>query len=710
MHKTSTGLIVWEQFKRHLNSKHSEWLCESDRNLVVPVQSKAMTQYLVPRTSTQSLAGGSTSSTEVPSSPSPSLEETPRSFFRGQSSFHRKLTDKIVTAIIKVIAHGPFPISLLMNPAVRELLIELDVVEPDFDFPSTTTITRKLDLFLDEENKSQLEELKLTLDYYSIQWDEWSSKQNLNYMALNCCEIPPCFSKMIDFLVACSLFPYPHLMPDLRNKVLSLADRVLPLGTEFKVAVKSACADGAAVNRCFSPDPEASGITQREKQDRKAICEEYSKLEEQICICHRLVSTLEHVIDDKDSETSNLLQSLIFAVYSFYDLINVSQKNLQALQEMQENDPNRKGRVVFDISTPKTRWNYNARRLLRVRRLWPYASIVIPQTTDTKEKEREWAFKKKKCSEALGVVNLVSPLLERYSEWIVYFQNTVSPTISLMLYMIDDIDRIADNLANKSDQLGHEEAECILSRFLAEQNAEFVDDKDNDYLKLAQLFDPRVSYRSATSKEEVDRLLELAKKYVPEEFDVIEVDGDESDSNVWGETAAPIASGLVWNEEKQAFKRAMQKVQQAKTNIEGEKVIEFYGGVSSCADVDVFQFYRDNHSSFPKLATAIRIVLGNAAAATSCERAFGYSSMVISAKRAGLLPTRAEKLILSASRHRNKLRFSKSQPKLPLLGIFEKDIVAIDDEFGTLESDNQVNSIGLDATDVWEAFTDAFHD
>ena len=94
---------------------------------------------------------------------------------------------------------------------------------------------------------------------------------------------------------------------------------------------------------------------------------------------HRLVSTLEHVIVDKNSETSNLLQSLIFAVYSFYDLIKVSQK-------IQENDPNIKGRVVFDISTPKTRWNYNTRRLLRVRWLWHYASIVIPQTTDTQEK------------------------------------------------------------------------------------------------------------------------------------------------------------------------------------------------------------------------------------------------------------------------------------------------------------------------------------
>ena len=91
----------------------------------------------------------------------------------------------------------------------------------------------------------------------------------------------------------------------------------------------------------------------------------------------------------------------------------------------------------------------------------------------------------------------------------------------------------------------------------------------------------------------------------------------------------------------------MQKVQQAKTNSDSEIVIEFYGGVSNCTDNYVFQFYRDNHFSFPKLATAIRIVLGNAAAATSCERAFGYSSMVISAKRAGL----AEKLIFNASRH-----------------------------------------------------------
>ena len=56
----------------------------------------------------------------------------------------------------------------------------------------------------------------------------------------------------------------------------------------------------------------------------------------------------------KTQMLQNLLKALILAIHAFFDLINSSQKNEQALREIQENHETRVGRIVMDITTPKT--------------------------------------------------------------------------------------------------------------------------------------------------------------------------------------------------------------------------------------------------------------------------------------------------------------------------------------------------------------------
>ena len=172
------------------------------------------------------------------------------------------------------------------------------------------------------------------LEFFSIQWDEWTSKQNLPYMALNVNGIANDFSKMVDFIAACSYFPFPHEMGDVRGKVITLTERILPEGVKFLDKVHSGAADGASVNKCFDPNSEASGISVAEKLDHQIIKARYSRLEEQTCILHRLVKLLEHVVDDDVSEASKSFKALILAIYAFFDLINSSQKNEQSLREI----------------------------------------------------------------------------------------------------------------------------------------------------------------------------------------------------------------------------------------------------------------------------------------------------------------------------------------------------------------------------------------
>ena len=71
-------------------------------------------------------------------------------------------------------------------------------------------MTRRLDEFLDDEGKAQNNDITQLLDFFCVGWDEWTSKQNLNYMALNVTGISGDFSRLVDFVVAVSLFPYPH--------------------------------------------------------------------------------------------------------------------------------------------------------------------------------------------------------------------------------------------------------------------------------------------------------------------------------------------------------------------------------------------------------------------------------------------------------------------------------------------------------------------
>ena len=65
----------------------------------------------------------------------------------------------------------------------------------------------------------------------------------------------------------------------------------------------------------------------------------------------------------------------------------------------------------------------------------------------------------------------------------------------MILYLIEDLKSVAENVAERSDAENNVEAEAILGMFLARIEEEFKADENDDYLRLAQLLDPGVSYR-----------------------------------------------------------------------------------------------------------------------------------------------------------------------------------------------------------------------
>jgi len=265
------------------------------------------------------------------------------------------------------------------------------------------------------------------------------------------------------------------------------------------------------------------------------------------------------------------------------------------------------------------------------------------------------------------------------------------------LFAIDDLIAVCDDLANAADENGSEEAEIVLSRIQAELKADFEHDLRDDYLKLAQLFDPRVCTRTG-SIAEVDRLLQLACDLITLDIDVDRVEADVDD--IFNDE--PIANHA---SECAAFKAHMRKVRVKLVEADGGgglATYKYFGGVERQLDIDVLAFYRPILESIPNLAVVIRKVLSNQATTSTPERSFNISGNILNIRRCRLDPGRAEKLIISAFRQRCKLRSGKKPPHIPSFRVLEDQDIEVEEE----DDEDDVRERQEIETVAWEAFFD----
>jgi len=88
-----------------------------------------------------------------------------------------------------------------------------------------------------------------------------------------------------------------------------------------------------------------------------------------------------------------------------------------------------------------------------------------------------------------------------------------------------------------------------------------------------------------------------------------------------------------------------------------------------------------------------------------------FAGIVISARRTGLTPARAEKLVFNASRARIEKRIKSVSAKLPTLGVLDESDLFIDDDEqldqGEIRAIGDNNFIGRQADlEGWEAYFD----
>jgi hypothetical protein len=444
------------------------------------------------------------------------------------------------------------------------------------------------------------------------------------------------------------------------------------------------------VNRCFSPDSNVASITAEEKAFREAVNEEFETVEEATCDEHRLETVLVRVVTDDRSEASLWYKELLDDLYALASLVSSSQKNEQELIRVQQEDPDRVGEVVCDIHTPKTRWSYNSRRIIRIMRLMPYFSKMDKDNMNIDS--REWTTALAKGSYAAEQLLLLLPIIYRIAMWITLLQSNKYPSISLVIYMIEDLIKIADGVGNSVDAKGDEKLEAIASKFLAELENEFSEDLNSDYLKLAQLGDPRVALRTA-SREEAERLLRLLKAFVLRP-DAVQEDGVGDDlmemedvfSGEMVQAPRNFAAGSVdelFDAEYQSqcnyfISKFLPAIRKKVLGAGVEAQYEFWHGVPRAMDIDPLEFWGEHYQHIELISRGFRGILGHKIGNDSPERSFSKGGIVITPRRCSLEPTRAGKLITSAVRYAaKKKRAVKSLPRIPDLGIIREDPTAI---------------------------------
>ena len=72
------------------------------------------------------------------------------------------------------------------------------------------------------------------------------------------------------------------------------------------------------------------------------------------------------------------------------------------------------------------------------------------QTASTAQQRTDWANKKAECSETLISLKPAMPIFKRFHRWIVYFQTSTTPTIGLLLFAIDDLIAVCDDLGRRA--------------------------------------------------------------------------------------------------------------------------------------------------------------------------------------------------------------------------------------------------------------------
>ena len=164
-----------------------------------------------------------------------------------------------------------------------------------------------------------------------------------------------------------------------------------------------------------------------------------------ICACHRLNTVLSHVLNSNlndKSAAAEAIQSLVAMQYQVASYFRASPKLHDMLIKAQTGKVVNKEPVVpvGYISTPSTRWTYDALALTRCMRLIPYARSLDLDDSGWKDDKKEAYLKDVTAAkESMRQLQYVHVFIVHLAKWTTCLQSRTSPTITLVLRMLRDL-------------------------------------------------------------------------------------------------------------------------------------------------------------------------------------------------------------------------------------------------------------------------------
>lgn len=431
------------------------------------------------------------------------------------------------------------------------------------------------------------------------------------------------------------------------------------------------------------------------------------------CFGHRLNTLMEHM--DSCAEYKAALDP----VCDVLTKVKSSQKNLEELQRIQINrieeskrlNEHVRGDVVkLPKNTPRTRWGYDYNVLSRAVAIFSdiyamdYETNMYFKDPATKLKyiENLQLWRAHQC-----ILDLLLELLKRVQFYIVKTQSGCSPTFSLILYAIADMENLACSILKKIDDIKTNPT-CnkammnqliVIIDYFKQQLAEvFRGFKDWQVLHCAQLFDVRVfnkqeynpEYKAPTAmisspnvddapvtaplflKKIVWNSLQVAKEMYSTQFlqqlatPAAVADVDYEEEGLPG--AIPVNHNFEnqWSSEVSKFASAIKKYV---STIDMEDQL----------NLDPLVFYKIHGSQFPMVTQIALLILAIPGQSAASQRVYSTLTYIVSKYRCRLDGIRAAGLIKSAHRYKHAKRTkSISGIKFPPFGHISSNYSYID--------------------------------
>ncbi len=645
-----------------------------------------------------------------------------------------ELDPDFVVAVAKYIAQSNLPLNTVNSAAFRDFVKAITGKEKKF--PSRQKITATMGILYDENNRKFIESMKKRNRHaMSITTDMSTGRNDASYCVITAHFLDSKFTRLFEELLVIAPFESEHEGENIREFVSQEILKVVKPGKSVEsknlyryiIAITGDCASNNA--------------TAFEKLD------DIYRIR---CFGHRL-NTLGKSLDFKGEElldeNGNLpadvspFSTYSLCVYKLNRFLHHTHGKALLKSQLKQYQINANTGVKGPIKGARTRWTYGPKYLKRSMALLLdleglFKQQITPFAGIDEVNDLMAEFRSK-----YSVFEYFMELFSRIKFWIETTESSKYPTSSMVLYALDDLRALVDNLITQleEDELNLETGNKdaleipikIFKTFKTEMKKVFVNDSrhrtdptvesgenqkffgDNLLLKVAKIMDIRFMFLDIVGNncninfpwEKVDLIKQYYIKRYKGDFGrdlytekVLEI----TDSLVTGKPRSERVTG-----EDRFNKEVDNYINLCSIEINSirSKYTEKSDQIKEILNLDPLKFWQDNHENFEFLSKIAGQVLAVPAQSAPSERVFSRMTAVISSGRTRLTSKNGAKLIQLCQRYlsrilprspyhdqvrrkRTSLIVKNGKIEYPPFGAFTKELKYIDYDIIEQENDD----------------------